>query len=213
MTAVDTVPEPRPRPRVPIAGLVALPALALAFGGGFIAGVLPAAAQPATPAPKVQPAPAESSKAVPAIEDGTVVQIEYTLKNDAGAVIDSNLGKEPLTYVHGKHQIIPGLEQALNGMRAGDVRSVHVMPKDAYGAPDPAAMVEVPRQVLPPEALVPGVWLTAQKQGGGTSLVKVKEVREQTVILDLNHPLAGQTLHFDVKILGVAPVAKPSEGP
>ena len=145
----------------------------------------------------------------PAIESGSTVQLEYTLKDDAGAVLDSNHGQEPLTYVHGRHQIVPGLEQALGGMHAGDQRSVTVAAKDAYGAADPTAVAEVPKQSIPPDALVPGTWLTAQKQDVGARLVKVKEVREQTVILDLNHPLAGQTLHFDVKILGVAPPAKP----
>jgi len=182
------------------------PVPAVVQGGG----VSPAVAQGTKPAPDAKPPAAQETKVVtPAIENGSTVQLEYTLKDDAGAVLDSNHGQEPLTYVHGQHQIVPGLEQSLGGMHAGDQRSVTVSAKDGYGATDPSAVVEVPKQLIPPDALVPGTWLTAQRQDGGARLVKVKEVREQTVILDLNHPLAGQNLHFDVKILGVAPPAKP----
>jgi FKBP-type peptidyl-prolyl cis-trans isomerase SlyD len=141
------------------------------------------------------------------IESGATVQIAYTLKDDAGAVLDSNEGQAPLTYVHGQREIIPGLERALDGLQAGDARQVTVAVDDGYGPVDPSAVAEVPRQTVPQEALVPGTELLARRQDGATRAVRVKEVRESTVVLDLNHPLAGRTLHFDVRVVDVAPAA------
>ena len=141
------------------------------------------------------------------IDSGTTVQIAYTLRDDTGEVLDSSEGRPPLTYVHGRSEIIPGLERALNGLQAGDARQVTVPPAEAYGSVDPAAVAEVPRQTVPQEALVPGTELLARRQDGATRAVRVKEIREQTVVLDLNHPLAGKTLHFDVRVVDVAPAA------
>ncbi|MBI3030290.1 MAG: peptidylprolyl isomerase [Candidatus Rokubacteria bacterium] len=139
----------------------------------------------------------------PAIENGAKVRLEYTLKDDGGKVLDSNKGRDPLTYTQGQKQIIPGLEQALNGMRAGDEKTVTVKPVDAYGEVNPNAVTEVPKEMLPPDALKVGTELVAQSQGGDRQIVRIKEVREKTVVIDLNHPLAGKTLFFDVKVLGV----------
>lgn len=143
----------------------------------------------------------------PAIENGTRVQLEYTLKDDDGKVLDSNKGQDPLTYTQGKQQIIPGLEKALNGMRAGDEKKVTVKPADAYGEVDPRAEAEVPKEMLPPDLSV-GTELVAQSPGGSRRIVRVKEIKEQTVLIDLNHPLAGKTLFFEVKVLGVEPPQK-----
>jgi len=144
----------------------------------------------------------------PAIETGSTVQLEYTLKDDNGKVLDSNKGRDPLTYTQGQEQIIPGLEKALTGMRAGEEKQVTVEPEDAYGAVDPAAQTEVPKEMLPPDALQVGTQLVARSPMGETRVVRVKEVKGATVILDLNHPLAGKTLHFDVKVIGVEPPNK-----
>jgi FKBP-type peptidyl-prolyl cis-trans isomerase SlyD len=142
-----------------------------------------------------------------AIEHGTTVQIEYTLRDDAGTVLDSNTGGEPLTYVQGQHQIIPGLEDHLLGLRAGDETHVTVAPEQAYGVVDPKALTVVPREALPAEALVEGTELRAKRRDGGTQYVTVKEVRDSGVVIDLNHPLAGKTLHVDVRIVDVTPPA------
>lgn len=139
----------------------------------------------------------------PAIEDGAKVQLEYTLTDDAGKVLDSNKDRGPLTYTQGGHQIIPGLEKALNGMRAGEAKKVTVKPAEGYGEVDPKAVAEVPKEALPPAALSVGTELVAQSPQGERRLVRVKEVKEKTVVLDLNHPLAGKTLLFDVKVLSV----------
>jgi FKBP-type peptidyl-prolyl cis-trans isomerase SlyD len=155
------------------------------------------------------PNPIQENPMSRTIANGSTVQIEYTLKDETGAIIDSNEGRAPLTYVHGENQIIPGLEQALSGMAVGQETHVTVPPEDAYGQADPSAVIEVPKHVVPPDALVPGTQLVAQKPGGGTRVVRVHEVREQSVMLDLNHPLAGKTLYFDVKIVAVLPPAQP----
>jgi FKBP-type peptidyl-prolyl cis-trans isomerase SlyD len=163
-------------------------------------GLASAWAQPATPTPT--PAPA------PTVEAGSKVSIEYTLRDDAGMVIDSNQGRPPLTYVQGRQEIVPGLERALNGMHAGEEKQVTVPPADAYGDVDPAAVAEVPKDLVPADARVAGTELMARGPQGASRLVRVKEVREGTVLLDLNHPLAGKTLFFSIKVLGVEPPGK-----
>jgi FKBP-type peptidyl-prolyl cis-trans isomerase SlyD len=149
---------------------------------------------------EVQPAPA--------IEDGAKVSVEYTLTDDEGKVLDSNRGKDPLTYVQGESQIVPGLEKALAGMHSGEQKQVVVAPGDGYGDVDPEAVAEVPKGMIPADALNVGAELVARNSRGTTRLVRVKEVKEETVVLDLNHPLAGKTLHFDIKVVGVEPPAK-----
>jgi FKBP-type peptidyl-prolyl cis-trans isomerase SlyD len=151
--------------------------------------------------------PQEKSRS-PSIEPGSMVRLEYTLKDEAGKVLDSNTGRDPLTYTHGEQQIVPGLERALTGMRAGEAKQVTVKPEDGYGPLDPAAETEVPKDLLPPDARAVGAQLLARTGEGEMMLVRVKEVKEATVILDLNHPLAGKTLHFEVKVLGVEPPKK-----
>jgi FKBP-type peptidyl-prolyl cis-trans isomerase SlyD len=151
----------------------------------------------------------EETTPVPAIAAGAKVSLEYTLSDDAGTVLDSNKGRLPLTYVQGEHQIVPGLERALDGMHAGEEKKVVVAPVDGYGAVDPAAVTEVPKDLVPADARVVGTELVARSPQGATRLVRVKEVKDETVVIDLNHPLAGKTLHFDVKVVGVEPPAKP----
>ena len=150
----------------------------------------------APPAPAQNPAPGAS------IKDGSRVQLEYTLTDNAGTVLDSNKGAEPFAYTHGERQIVPGLESALAGKRAGDVAKVTVNPEDGYGKVDPKAQIEVGRERVPPDIKV-GSQLTGRDPNGGTRAVRVKEIKEKSVVLDLNHPLAGKTLVFDVRILSV----------
>ncbi len=151
--------------------------------------------------------------ATPAIEKGSKVQLEYTLKDDAGAVLESNKGQTPLSYVQGDQQIIPGLERELLGMHAGEEKKVVVKPEDGYGKIEPAALSEVPKEAVPPVALKVGARLMARSSTGEARAVVVKEIKEKTVVLDLNHPFAGKTLYFDVKVVSVeapkAPESKP----
>lgn len=151
---------------------------------------------------------AQTAPVVSAIQAGSSVQIEYTLKDDRGTVIESSEGRGPVTFTQGEQQLIPGLERALLGLRAGDKKQVTVKPEEAYGAADPAAVTEVAKTMLPPDALVVGTVLMARGAQGESRPVRVKEIKESTVVLDLNHPLAGKTLVFDVRVLAVtAPAA------
>jgi FKBP-type peptidyl-prolyl cis-trans isomerase 2 len=136
------------------------------------------------------------------------VSFDYTLTDDGGKVIDSSKGKEPMNYTHGKGQIIPGLEREMVGMAAGAEKKVTVKPEDAYGPVNPQAFQEVPKDKLPPDALKVGIVLTAQGPQGQAVPVRVHEIKEKTVVMDFNHPLAGKTLSFDIKITAVKPAAK-----
>lgn len=152
----------------------------------------------ASPALAQTPAPGNV-----AIQNGSSVSLEYTLKDDSGQVLESNKGKTPLTFTQGHRQIIPGLERELIGMRAGEEKQVVVKPEDAYGDVVPNAQTEVPRDAIPKEGQKVGTTLIARSGAGEPRPVVVKEIKETTVVLDLNHPLAGKTLYFDVKVLDV----------
>jgi FKBP-type peptidyl-prolyl cis-trans isomerase SlyD len=137
------------------------------------------------------------------VSSGEEVSIEYTLKLEDHSTVDSNVGAEPLKYIQGNHEIIPGLETALEGLKVGDQREIKVAPADGYGEMDPTAFEEVDKSRIPPEALVVGTPLEGQDPSGRPIHAKVHLIKESTVVLDMNHPLAGKTLYFDVKILGI----------
>lgn len=138
------------------------------------------------------------------IENGNQVSIEYTLKLDDGSVVDSNVGEDPLTYTQGKQEILPALEEALLGHAVGDAKQVSVTAEQGYGPSIPEAFQEAPLDSLPEDARVAGAMLMAQLPDGQQRPVRVHEVKETTVILDFNHPLAGQALNFDVKVTAIA---------
>ncbi|TMB66172.1 MAG: peptidylprolyl isomerase [Deltaproteobacteria bacterium] len=148
---------------------------------------------------------AQNNKDEKVIKDGSVVSLQYTLSGDDGKTIESNKGKEPLKYTQGQHQIIPGLEKELTGMKVGGEKRIKVKPEDAYGPIDPKAIQEFPKEKIPPEGQKVGAILTARGPQGQAIPVKVKEVKEKTVVLDMNHPMAGKTLVFDIKVLEVEP--------
>jgi len=170
----------------------------------------PSAPPSATPAPAQAP-PAQAPPAPAAalaIETGSMVQLEYTLSDDAGMLIHSNKGQPPLTYTQGDHQLMVGLENQLVGLRAGQEKKVVLKPDEAFGPIDPSARTEVPKEVLPPESLVVGAQLMARTATGEERPVVVREVKDKTVVVDLNHPLAGKTLVFEIKVLGIEPPSK-----
>lgn len=137
------------------------------------------------------------------VEDGKRVSLEYTLRLDDQSVVESNVGKPPLQYTHGSHEIIPGLEQALSGLDEGDVQQVTVAPEDAYGPVKPEGFHEIEKSRVPEGARKVGAQLVARDQEGHERRLRVHEVRDDTLVVDLNHPLAGKTLIFDVKVLAV----------
>lgn len=142
-------------------------------------------------------------KPVDAIREGSIVSIEYTLTDESGQTIDSSAGKEPLTYIQGAGQIVLGLERQLNGLKVGDQRKIQVKPEDGYGLPDPKAFQEIPKEKIPPDAQKVGAMLMSKSAQGQAIAMRVSEVREKSVVVDLNHPLAGKTLTFDVKIVDI----------
>lgn len=147
-----------------------------------------------------EPAPSDDSMAV---SDGNVVSLEYTLSLDDQSVLESNVGKEPMTYVQGAHEIVPGLERALEGMKKGERKHIAVAPADGYGVIDPQGIQEVKKELIPAEAQKVGAQLQGRSADGSTAFPLVKEVKAETVVLDFNHPLAGKTLHFDVIVLAI----------
>jgi FKBP-type peptidyl-prolyl cis-trans isomerase SlyD len=135
------------------------------------------------------------------IADGMVVGLDYTLRLDDGEVIDTSTGEEPLELLQGQGQIIHGLEQALYGMAIGDAKRVVVTPSDGYGADDPDAYDLVPPSTFPDDLeLTLGMRLRMRDESGQVLTAYVAEIRPDGILLDFNHPLAGETLHFDVKI-------------
>ncbi|MDZ7840720.1 MAG: FKBP-type peptidyl-prolyl cis-trans isomerase [Gammaproteobacteria bacterium] len=137
------------------------------------------------------------------ITEGSKVSLEYTLNIEGGETVDSNSGDDPLVYTQGNQEIIPALEQELQGLAAGDEKQVTLEPEDAYGTVDPDAFREVPLEQIPEEARTEGQLLVMQDQQGNQQQIKVSEIRDDTALLDLNHPLAGKTLQFDVKVVDV----------
>ena len=136
------------------------------------------------------------------VSNGKVISLEYTLKLDDNQVVDSNVGKDPLTYKQGANQIIPGVEVAVEGMTVGQAKSVVVEPPDGYGNVNPDAIQEIPKEKVPQDVKV-GTQLHGKDASGQEIRPTVREVRDNTVLLDFNHPLAGKTLFFDLKVLGV----------
>ena len=143
------------------------------------------------------------------VSEGKSISMEYTLSLENKEVLDTNVGGEPITFTQGSHQIIPGLETALDGMKAGDSKKVTVAPAEGYGEVNPQAIQEVPIDQIPPDARKVGMQLQGKDGQGRVVHPTVTEVKEQVVVLDFNHPLAGKTLYFDVKILDVQPAAAP----
>lgn len=132
-----------------------------------------------------------------------VVRIDYTLKDDEGTVLDSSEGREPVSYLHGAQNIVPGLETALEGQAAGDSLTVSVPPEQAYGQRDPNRVAEVPKANFPPEANIEVGAQFQAETAAGPQVVTVVKVTDEEVTVDANHPLAGKTLHFDVKVVDV----------
>jgi FKBP-type peptidyl-prolyl cis-trans isomerase SlyD len=135
------------------------------------------------------------------VTHGAVVSMDYTLKDDDGDLIDSS--EQPLVYLHGYGNIIPGLEKGLEGAETGEKRSVAVEAAEAYGEIDPAAIMKVPSDTVPEGVeLEPGMVVLGDTPSGSVQLTVV-EINDDHIVVDGNHPLAGQRLHFEVEIVDV----------
>ncbi|KHM93476.1 peptidylprolyl isomerase [Xanthomonas vesicatoria] len=137
------------------------------------------------------------------MSQGRVATIHYTLSDDSGKVLDRSTPDTPLSYLHGAGNIVPGLEQALDGRRVGDTLTADVAPEQGYGPRHDQLVQHVPRDAFPTDVdVAPGVQFEARTQQGPV-LVTVTEVGPEQVTVDGNHPLAGQTLHFAVEVVEV----------
>jgi len=137
------------------------------------------------------------------MSDGRTVLIEYTLTLDDGKVVDTNVNGKPLEFVQGSEQILPALEQALEGVGVNERKQVTLPPEKAYGPVDPAARQKIPIEKIPQDSREVGARLVAQDSAGRKHQLKVHEIKGDEAILDMNHPLAGETLHFEVRVLEI----------
>lgn len=137
-----------------------------------------------------------------------VVSFHYTLKDDSGDVLDSSSGREPLSYLHGHGNIIPGLEKALEGTTVGHRSEVSVAAAEAYGETNPDLVFEAPREHFPADMkLEEGARVYAEGPEGPVSFTVVR-LTDNGAVLDGNHPLAGKQLHFDVEVVGIRPATQ-----
>lgn len=138
------------------------------------------------------------------IQNDKVVTLHYHLTNMEGQVIESSRGSEPLTYLHGTGTILSSLEHALTGLEVGATKTVEVGPADAYGEHDATKVETLPRGAFERvQNLEVGMLLQAQDPQGQTFTVRVMDIREDTVVIDANHPLAGETLTFEIEVLDI----------
>ena len=138
------------------------------------------------------------------IGDKLVVSMHYKLTDDEGNLLDSSEGADPLAYLHGAGNIIPGLEKALVGQSEGKSLQVKVEPAEGYGEPVPELVETVPKSSFQGvDSIEVGMAFEAQAEDGGSKHIVVKEVDGDKITIDANHPLAGVVLNFDVQIVGV----------
>jgi FKBP-type peptidyl-prolyl cis-trans isomerase SlyD len=137
------------------------------------------------------------------VAEGKSVKVHYTLKV-GGKVVGSSIGREPIQFKAGSHQIIPGFEKAIIGMKAGQKKSFKLSPEQGYGLEDPKAIKSIPKTQIPPDIKPKaGMILDTQGKDGQRVPVKVVEVKKDVVVIDFNHPLAGKTLYYDVEVVEV----------
>ena len=137
------------------------------------------------------------------VEENKVVTFDYTLTNDSGAVLDTSTNSEPLSYIHGSGEIIPGLEAELLGKAVGSKFKATIKPEDAYGLRLDNCIKKISKEQL---AHLPNIEVGMQLQAydeQGMQILTIVEVSDKDVTLDGNHPLAGERLHFDVEVTGI----------
>jgi FKBP-type peptidyl-prolyl cis-trans isomerase SlyD len=139
------------------------------------------------------------------IKLGRVISMDYIVRVDTGKVVETSSGRQPIEYLHGSGQILPALERALEGLREGDQAAFSIGCEEAYGLRKEDNVVSLPRNLFPAEVkLEKGLCLYARASGASYPIT-VREVKEDMVVVDLNHPLAGERLFFEVNIRAVRP--------
>ncbi|HMK04975.1 MAG TPA: peptidylprolyl isomerase [Ferruginibacter sp.] len=138
------------------------------------------------------------------VKEGDVVKVHYTGKLINGEQFDSSVGREPLEFTVGAGQMIKGFDDAMPGMNPGEKKTINIAPEDAYGPRSEDAIIEFPKANVPPEMqLEPGMPLTLSNQQGQPFPVVVVEVKDEVIVLDANHFLAGQELVFDIELVEI----------
>ena len=137
------------------------------------------------------------------IEKGKTVTFEYTLAIDDNEVVDTNVGGAPMTFTHGSSQIIPGLEDQMIGMAAGESKKISVQPEDGYGPVVQEAIIQLRTEQVPETSRRVGAMLQTRSPDGQIIRGRIIEIDDEKAMIDLNHPLAGKVLYFDVKVLDV----------
>ncbi len=137
------------------------------------------------------------------ITENSTVTIDYTITLDTGEVVDSTRDTDPLTYTQGEGELMPGVEKRMDGLKKGDTLEVVLSPAEGFGDPDPEARIEIPKTDIPPEALRVDALLQGKGPQGQSIEGRVIELKENTALVDFNHPLAGKNLHFTVTVVDV----------
>jgi len=140
------------------------------------------------------------------VADDRLVTLAYVLRLDSGEVFERSEDKEPLQFIQGQGHIIPGLENALYGMHIGEEKEIVVVPGDGYGEYDQEDLDVIPREVFPEDLeLVEGMGLRLREgESGEPFTAYIAQLNDDDVVLDFNHPLAGTTLYFQVRILEIS---------
>ncbi|HEY1112187.1 MAG TPA: peptidylprolyl isomerase [Chitinophagaceae bacterium] len=143
------------------------------------------------------------------VKSGDKVKVHYHGKLRSGETFDSSQGREPLEFTVGSGQVIKGFDQGVMGMQVGDKRTIEIEVQDAYGAKQDEMIIEFPKNQFPPDMKPEAGMQLMMNNGAGQSFpVTVTEVKEESVILDANHPLSGQDLIFDIELVEIVPTSK-----
>lgn len=143
------------------------------------------------------------------IKKDMVVSIKYRLTNNSGEVLDEADSADPFSYLHGHHQVIPGMEMGLEGLKKGDKTKLTISPEEGYGEINEQLKLTLKRDVFPKDfPLEAGSQFQADLGNGRSSVFTVVEVKQTEVSVDGNHPLAGETLNFDIEVLEVRKATK-----
>ena len=138
-------------------------------------------------------------------KQGDKVKIDYTGKLDDGTVFDTSEGKEPIEFEVGTKKVIPGFESAVIGMEKGQEKEVKIKPDDSYGQIRPELVKKIARKMLPPDQEPKeGMMILMKTKEGQQIPARIKEVSKEEITLDLNHPLAGKTLNFKIKLVDIS---------
>ena len=138
------------------------------------------------------------------VKNGDVVKVHYTGKLTTGEQFDSSIGREPLEFTVGEGQMIKGFDDAIPGMRVGEKETINISPDDAYGQVNDEALIEFPKKNVPPDMpLETGMQLELKDQDGQSFPVTITEIKDDIIVLDANHSLAGKELVFDIELVEI----------